>query len=237
MASIVQKKDKKLLNPSTAVEDYFDSLLQDVALEQDTANARGLKGGILLMPELQSDLEKIDQDDSATAQTPESGVNPEQQQAQDNAEEAASQRSEYALPIQCLMFQVGDQQLSMPLIDMGSVVPWVDKLTSLPHSPDWFLGLLKYRDINVKVADTAEMLQIDRAEDAGQAGHILVFADETWAITCDQLGDVIELNQEDVKWASPDANNPTLGTIKQSLAILLDPGKIINILKQQENLH
>ncbi|MDJ0833280.1 MAG: chemotaxis protein CheW [Gammaproteobacteria bacterium] len=232
---MAQKKDNKLLNPSSAVEDYFDSLLQDVALEQDKTGSNGLKGGILLMPELRSDLAKIDQETAVPSAESEPAAVTDDDSAQDSAADDA--QPGYELPIQCLMFQVGDQQLSMPLIDMGSVVPWVDKLTSLPHSPDWFLGLLQYRDKNVKVADTAGMLQIERAAEAGHPGHMLVFADETWAITCDQLGDVVELHQEDVKWASPDANNPTLGTIKQSLAILLDPGKIINILKQQENLH
>lgn len=233
---MVQKKDNKLLEPASAVEDYFDILLHDDAPEQTPTRARDLKGGILVMPELQSDLDKIGDQKEPTPEIAGPETEPLQQ---DSAEDSAAdevQRAEYELPIQCLMFQVGDQQLSMPLIDMGSVVPWVNKLTSLPHSPDWFLGLLQYRDKNVKVADTAEMLQIERTAEAEHPGHMLVFADETWAITCDQLGDVIELHQDDVKWSSPDVDSPTLGTIKQSLAILLDPGKIINILKQQENL-
>ena len=51
----------------------------------------------------------------------------------------------------------------------------------------------------------------------------------------DQLGQVIELDEDDIKWARPEAENLMLGTIKQSLAILLDPYKILGRLKQQDS--
>lgn len=139
----------------------------------------------------------------------------------------------YDFPLQCLMFKVSGNQLSIPLIDMGSVLPWGAKLTTLPHTPDWFLGLLIHRDENVRVVNTAKFMNIPEISQDDDSRHILVFGNESWAITCDSLGDVIKLNEKDVKWTRKGVSNLMLGTIKSSLAILLDPEKLLMQMKQQ----
>mgnify|MGYP002641801273 CR=1 FL=1 len=133
----------------------------------------------------------------------------------------------YQFPMQCLMFRVSGNQLSIPLIDMGSVLAWGSRITPLPHSPAWFLGLLIHRDVNVRVIDTARFLQIKETDVDNTRRHILVLGNESWAITCDQLGDVVRLGKSDVKWTKKSMSGYILGTIKNSLAILLDPEKIL----------
>ena len=86
------------------------------------------------------------------------------------------------------------------------------------------------------MVDSASLLNIQNATQSNNERHILVLADEGWGITCDQLGDVIQLQQEDVKWSGLNADSLLLGTIKQSLAMLLDPNNILKKLQFQEHL-
>ncbi len=133
-------------------------------------------------------------------------------------------------PIQCLMFKVGENLLSIPLIEMQNVVKWHNKLTRLPNEPHWILGILKFRDNNVRVVDSAEILQIRRDIDQDPV-HILVLGNEKWGITCDQVDKVMTVYYDDVQWKPDKANSMTLGTIRSSLSSLLNPQGIVNCLQ------
>ena len=132
-------------------------------------------------------------------------------------------------PIQCLMFKVGETLLSIPLTELHSVVEWKNKLTQLPGEPDWAIGVLKHRDNNIRVIDSASLLQIKREEER-LPGFILVLGDENWGISCDQIDKVMTLNYDDVQWNQNQTNQMALGTIRNSLSSLLNPSGIINYL-------
>ena len=123
-------------------------------------------------------------------------------------------------PLQCLMFKVADNLLSIPLIELQSVVNWTDNLTRLPQEPDWMLGVLKHRDHNVRIADSVKILQIKSSE-LVTPEHILVIGDEKWAITCDHIDKVVTLAYDDIQWNVKSDNTLTLGTIRNTLASLL----------------
>ena len=135
-----------------------------------------------------------------------------------------------SFPLQCLMFKVADNLLSIPLIEMQSVVNWTDNLTRLPQEPDWMLGILKHRDQNVRIVDSVSVLQI-RSDKFVKPGHVLVIGDEKWAITCDQIDEVVTLEYEDVQWNTNAEDTLTLGTIRNSLASLLSLQGIIRRLE------
>lgn len=129
-------------------------------------------------------------------------------------------------PLQCLMFKVGENLMSLPLIELHSVIEWQENLTRLPNEPDWMLGILKYRDNNVNVADGAGILQIKR--DRGRKpAHILVLGDEKWGLTCDQIDKVVTIDYDDVQWNQRNPNSVTLGIIRSSLSSLLNSKSII----------
>lgn len=230
----MQKKDNNsLLKPGSAVEDFLDTLLQESTEKFEIEQPVRLKSKIILMPDLEvkpsePEIEveqEITQDQEVAIETD------EQLQQKSEPSIQPANYSDYNFPLQCLMFSVAGNQLSIPLINMGSVLAWDGRLTMLPGSPDWFLGILQHRDLNVRVADTAKIIQIDKnTEQLPGAQHILVFGDDNWAITCDNLGDVIKLNEDEVKWTKQGSRSLSLGTIKDSLAILLDPAKILNRL-------
>ncbi|MCP4186557.1 MAG: chemotaxis protein CheW [Gammaproteobacteria bacterium] len=133
-------------------------------------------------------------------------------------------------PLQCLMFRVADNLLSVPLVEIRSVVNWYDNLTCLPQEPDWMLGILQHREQNVRVVDSASILQIRNREDASP-GHILVLGNEEWAITCDQIDKVVTLEYDDIQWNQNTGNKMIYGAIRESLASLLNPQGIVRSLR------
>ena len=245
------KHDKNLLNPATAVSSYLDTLLQmeDQPDEQPaTVTLETQPQTVLYMPVIESDLaalDKLARDERVAA--PEDRDEPPAQPAAPVIDEAAGVRVEvsaprpkpageardrYDFPMQCLMFGVAGVDFSMPLIDMGSVIPGQQTLTRLPGGPAWFLGLLKHRERNIRVVDSASLLRLERQHPVdGQ--HILVFGESNWAMTCDQLGQVVRLAEDDIQWKPATGKSLSLGTIRSSLALLLDPVKLVAYLNQK----
>ena len=132
-------------------------------------------------------------------------------------------------PVQCLMFKVGDNLLSLPLAHLSGVVPWPDDLSILPQSPDWMLGILKYQERNLQVIEASKVLRISSI--AGQnPSHVLVLSDSNWAISCDNLGDVVTIEYADIQWSQ--GNAISLGVIREKLACLLNSSGIINSLNE-----
>ncbi len=237
----MQEKDhSNLLKPGSAVEDFLDTLLQESTEQPKPQKVVQLKSksNLVLLPELQQEIVTtqvaIDKDATKVEQP---AIDIEQTLLQKKEKSDLQLNSyDYTFPLQCLMFSVCGNQLSIPLIKMGSVLTWGGRLTMLPGSPDWFLGILKHRELNVKVADTAKIIQINSCkEQQPDTQHILVFGDDNWAITCDTLGNVVNLKEQDVKWSKQNSNTFSLGTIKHSLATLLDPKKILKQLNKYES--
>jgi chemotaxis signal transduction protein len=112
---------------------------------------------------------------------------------------------------------------------MNGVLQWTDKLTRLPQSPDWVLGILKHRDTNLRVLDSSKLLGISATKGI-KANHILILSDNVSAITCDNLEDVVTLEYNDIQW-QPEAGNPLMyGIIRETLGYLLSPEAIIDSL-------
>lgn len=240
-----RKYKNNLLKPGQAVEDYFDNLLQQPVAQLENIKPVQFASNVLILSEpegkhcndLSIDLSNTEQvlADSEKQQLLE-------KEQLDRVQDLELQRVDlkplltkqenfyYDFPIQCLMFNVAGNLLSIPMIDLSSVAPWDDNLTQLPEMPDCFLGLFKHRDSNVTVVDTAKLMHIDAAFEQVSNRHILVLADKQWALTCDQLGGVVELNKEDVQWPNRQGKRLILGTIRQPLTSLLDPVEILNQL-------
>ena len=135
---------------------------------------------------------------------------------------AANTASELEFPLQCLMFRVGGHLLSVPLIQLSSVVDWNEAITRLPESPPWLLGLVKHRDLNLRVVDSRQLLEIDTSV-ADAPAHLLVLEESGWAITCDQLEQVVNIERADVQWKAGQSNRMVQGRIRDSLSTLLHP--------------
>ncbi len=246
----MSKKDSNdLLEPVSAVASYLDNLLQEeppasppVALKEKVVPLPGVRPLDELLAEVppppeepadpaaaQEPPEQVEstpppEPPSAVEETPEPEVE-DQPETQAAAPEEPRQR--YRFPVQCLMFQVAGHDLCIPLIDMGSVAPLNrEAMTRLPDSPPWLLGVLPHRGQNLRIVDSAVLLGIEGHPMEAETLHFLVFADEDFAITCEGLGQVVYLQDEEIKWLPPDSGGLSMGTVRESLATLLSPVKI-----------
>lgn len=140
---------------------------------------------------------------------------------------------------QCLLFNVAGITLAVPLEKLNGVIPWSDSITPMPgHSPA-FLGLLRHLEKNVKVMDTAQIILPEKQKNAiesepGERIHKIILMDEgRWGLACDEVGDVIDLEQGDVRWRTAQGKRPWLaGTISERLCALLDTDVFASMLEQ-----
>jgi purine-binding chemotaxis protein CheW len=222
-----KKNDNNLLNPEQAVESYLDSLLQEVSTPTSMLKPLSVRDNIVLLTDLEIPEPAIEPQQELQHQREQANQEIEQQQESPGKE----RRYDFDYPVQCLMFDVAGTRLSIPLIEMGSVLPWVEKMTKLPSAEKWSLGVLLHRGRNIRVVDTAGLLNIRKSADPVAPKHILVFGDGDWALSCDRLGEVVKLDANDIQWNGPRNNGLSMGTIKESLAQLLDPKKIMQYLQ------
>ncbi len=236
-----KKSSNNLHNADSAVAEFLDVLLQEATEPPPAKPTLSEPARVLLMPDLElspqaleipaeKPQKKIPADTRPAEIVKQTTSRPQPQDSQPESVEPKSRSQDYAYPLQCLMFKVGQQSLSIPLIDLGSVQPFSERLTCLPDTPDWFLGIFQYRDGQVKVADSARVLDINETGGDSTPRHLLIFGDNEWAISCDKLGEVRQLQHEDIQW-SLQSSQLALGTIRDSLAVLLDPEKILKRLQ------
>jgi purine-binding chemotaxis protein CheW len=128
---------------------------------------------------------------------------------------------------QALLFKVGGLTLAVPLVKLNSVIPWPEEgVTPIPNQPVWCYGLMRHREQNMRVVDTATLvIPEDKREDAEafEPRHVLIIGDGRWGLACSAIGDVVRLGPQEVKWRSGQGRRPWLaGTVLGHLCALLD---------------
>jgi len=130
---------------------------------------------------------------------------------------------------QALLFEVVGLTLAVPLIKLKGVVPNEAGLTPVPGRTPLFPGIVPYQGANARVVDTARfILPQDRTEQldadfAERSAHLVMIDEGRWALACDAIGEVIELESKDVKWRGANARRAWLaGTVIEQMCALLD---------------
>jgi len=219
----------RLRKPQQALGRYLDEMLHQATTETDEKATIDRRLPLLLPKELlpakpEADSPAQAEIEPAASEKQETTVAAEPPQAQVDTE----------FPMQALMFRVGGHLLAVPLIQLCSVVSWNDSITRLPESPDWLLGLIKHRQVNLRIVDSQLLLDIN-SEAEVKPEHLLVLGEGGWAITCDHLEQVVDLEYDDVQWKSGDDQKLMLGTIRDSLSTLLNPPGITRLLDQRDS--
>lgn len=145
---------------------------------------------------------------------------------------------------QALLFRVNGLTLAVPLVELSGVLEWdTDKVTPLPGHAPWYLGLVLYRERNVPVVDTARLVMPEDRQAhirpwQERLRHVVFIADGHWGLACDELGEVITLQPDDVRWRSSRTRRRWLaGTVIEHMCALLDPPVFADVLASgMENL-
>ena len=144
-----------------------------------------------------------------------------------------------AEPFQALLFKVAGLTLAVPLVELSGVQEWRDgAVTPMLGKIEWYLGLMQYRERQVPVVDTAQLvLPPDRlanlvTDDTERLGHVVFIQDGTWGLACDSVEDVIDLSHDEVKWRSSRSKRRWLaGTVLEHMCAIIDPPAFAEMLR------
>ena len=138
---------------------------------------------------------------------------------------------------QALLFKVGGLLLAVPLIELAGVQEWhAEKVTPLPGHMPWYLGLMVYRDRNVPVVDTAQLVmpedkQANLQPWQDRLHHVVFIGDGAWGLACDELAQVVTLRSDEVRWRTSRTKRRWLaGTVIAHMCALLDPPVFVDVL-------
>ncbi len=225
--SRADNKDAKLMEQQGAVMSYLEDLLLEVP---ETVPDEIPDNVITAFPQ-QSEPAQQAQPDLATDK-------------EENLEQAQTKPKVKGAPdwaeqeFQCLMFKVVGISLAVPLVKLNGVIPWDNSLTPMPGHSAAFLGLLRHLGQNVKIMDTAQVIlpqaQLQQVATAEERINKIMLMDEgRWGLACDDIGEVITLQAQDVRWRTEAGRRPWLaGTISERLCALLDTDVMARILTE-----
>lgn len=130
---------------------------------------------------------------------------------------------------QALLFEVAGLTLAVPLLQLKGVVSNTVEVTPMPgHSP-LFLGVVPYQSMQSKVVDTARfILPAERAASldpvaVDRCRHLVMIDEGRWALACSRIGDVVDVEPDEVKWRGAGGKRLWLaGTVIAHMCALLD---------------
>jgi len=236
-----------------AIHDYLEALLLEIPDEADESPVSEVKPQVKLV---QTDIQSLPHEEpnaqtpavigleNLVAQVPQALAEVETititevvtETVVETLTEAATEVIDSGIPdwaeerFQCLLFNVSGLSLAVPLVKLNSVISWdEDKITETPNQTDWYLGLVRHLDKQVKVIDTGLLVLPENRRDSmdttslNRLGNILLVDDFKWGLACDSIGDVIWLSKEDVKWRKNKQTRAWLsGTSLEHLCAIID---------------
>ena len=139
---------------------------------------------------------------------------------------------------ECLLFSVGGLTLAVPLVELGSIYPIGDQeLTPLFGQINWFMGLLKVKDLNIRTVNTAKVVMPERYDEAmaNNFNYVISINGVDWGLAVDNVANAITLEPDDVRWRSERSKRPWLaGTVVEHMCALLDVSQLANMFLEQD---
>lgn len=135
---------------------------------------------------------------------------------------------------QALFFEVAGLKVALPLKELGGIHQ-MGTLNTLPGKPDWYKGVMLYRDQKINVVNTAMWVMPEKYDQALAEKlnyqYVIMLGKSSWGLACETLVNTVSLEQDDVKWRSSEGKRPWLaGLIKQHMCALLDVDALIALL-------
>jgi purine-binding chemotaxis protein CheW len=137
---------------------------------------------------------------------------------------------------QALFFEVAGLKVALPLKELGGIHK-VLNINTLPGKPDWYKGVMLYREQKINVVDTAKWVMPEKYDqqlaEKLDYQYVIMLGKSSWGLACEALINTITLEQDDVKWRAAEGKRPWLaGLIKQHMCALLDVDAMIALLAQ-----
>jgi purine-binding chemotaxis protein CheW len=226
---MAERSTSSLLENQNALSAYLDDLLQEateVAVNEALGQPVEEACSNLIFETLNDEPDRLQLDALASELVNEKDTIDEQDRVPEDPELRIS------FPAQFLMFTIGPIKLSIPLIELNSVLKTDAEMTHLPGSGDWIEGVLSHRDQNVKIVDSRKLLKIagETSSQNNDQRRFLVLAAGDVALSCDSVETIITLDRDEIHWRRMESNDLFSGTIRKSLASVLDTELIVSFL-------
>lgn len=138
-----------------------------------------------------------------------------------------------SFPMQVLTFEISGILYAAALDCLHGILPMPTQFTHIPTKIEWFLGLFRNRDINVKLIDLEKIWQKEQHASAGADPEFVMLIDEgRFGFTATKVKTIKTLYEENVQWRHPPAlEGIMLGHLRDNMANLLDINALINGLR------
>lgn len=143
---------------------------------------------------------------------------------------------------QVLFFSIGKLNLAVPLESLSGIFRKSDeKITAIPGSAVWHIGLMKHKGNTINMVDTAKLIvpshRQDIVDDRRSYRYFILIDDNKWGLGCHSVAEVVTLNPNEVKWRSNRTLQPWLaGTVVEKMCALLDVEGFLKQLQQQSSV-
>jgi len=157
--------------------------------------------------------------------------NPDPEMDQQQIRQSESQSSELKL----LTLKVGGLTLTTPLSALCGAISYPGTISTLPEQPDWFLGLFQHNGAKIAIADMGKLVNhgrqnYTRSLSLQPYSTVLLLKGGKWAVTCDEIGEVIRPLNDEIRWREQREKIPwLLGTVISPPAALIDMRSLIPI--------
>lgn len=136
-----------------------------------------------------------------------------------------------------LLFDVSGLTLAVPLIALGQIQQINDGLTPIFGQSDWFMGLLRGPNGNIKTVNTALFVMPEKYNDKflETARFVISIDGLSWGLAVDSVNQPSRIRPDEVKWRSDRSKRPWLaGTVKSAMCALIDIPQMGKLLLESE---
>ncbi|WP_394221974.1 chemotaxis protein CheW [Alteromonas gracilis] len=137
---------------------------------------------------------------------------------------------------QALFFEVAGLTLAVPLTSLGGIHQ-IEKVGPLFGKPDWFMGVMLYRESKLNVVDSAKWVMPEKYdENLAQSlnyRYLIMLGESAWGLASEKLVNTVNLTTDDVKWRESTGKRPWLaGMVKEKMCALIDVEELISMLNK-----
>jgi purine-binding chemotaxis protein CheW len=142
------------------------------------------------------------------------------------------------MPFECLLVKAAGMNFMLPAMSVAYIERINKKIIRLPLDVDAFLGVITLREKSIAVIDLFGLIaenKIDKNENSMQVNsnhieYVIVMENSGFALACDDIGQIVKLDTDDVRWNRASFNNPMYtGIVMEHLCPIVN----IDYLNQQ----
>lgn len=136
-----------------------------------------------------------------------------------------------------LLFDVSGLTLAVPLIALGQIQQINDRLTPIFGQSDWFMGLLRGANGNIKTVNTALFVMPEKYDESflDTARFVISIDGLSWGLAVDSVNQPSRIHPDEVKWRTDRSKRPWLaGTVKSAMCALIDIPQMGKLLLESE---